>query len=282
MGMAASQCRILLLTARKSDLELRAQNITQRKMVLSMQTEEVASAYTTALGNREINFVWNMDSSDNTQQKQLLTYKALCNSTNNGTAQNARIVNASGAIVVRDASDPVLQKMLTTTVFDEATNTNKTVQFGNIDANGYIINVQNSYGLTCPDVGKRIIYAGTLIDNTDLFQNALRQGTLLMQTGTSSDLVDAEGTALQSSGVINWTNFAWEANESFSDDLYTEDDNLALARYETEMSKIQALDKALDVELSQVETQQKACQNELESVEKVLEKNVESSFKTFS
>lgn len=35
MGLAASQARLLLLTARKSDLEYRAQQITNTEMVLT-------------------------------------------------------------------------------------------------------------------------------------------------------------------------------------------------------------------------------------------------------
>ena len=42
MGLAASQARLLLLTARKSDLEYRAQQITNAEMILAMQTETVA------------------------------------------------------------------------------------------------------------------------------------------------------------------------------------------------------------------------------------------------
>ena len=41
MGLAASQARLLLLTARKSDLEYRAQQITNTEMILAMQTEQM-------------------------------------------------------------------------------------------------------------------------------------------------------------------------------------------------------------------------------------------------
>ena len=45
MGLAASQARALLLVARKSDIEYRMQCLTQRKMVLAMQTEQIARDY---------------------------------------------------------------------------------------------------------------------------------------------------------------------------------------------------------------------------------------------
>ena len=44
---------------------------------------------------------------------------------------------------------------------------------------------------------------------------------------------------------------------------------------------IQAQDKNLELRLQQLDTEQNAIQTEMDSVEKVIEKNVEGSFKTF-
>ena len=56
MGFAASQARLLLLTARKSDLEFRAQQITNSEMLLAMQTEEIAREYSNKLSNQTLKF----------------------------------------------------------------------------------------------------------------------------------------------------------------------------------------------------------------------------------
>ena len=56
MGLAASQARLLLLTARKSDLEYRAQQITNSLMILAQQTEEVAREYSVKISNQTIVF----------------------------------------------------------------------------------------------------------------------------------------------------------------------------------------------------------------------------------
>ena len=40
MGLAASQARLLLLTSRKSDLEYRAQQITNSIMILAQQNKQ--------------------------------------------------------------------------------------------------------------------------------------------------------------------------------------------------------------------------------------------------
>jgi hypothetical protein len=55
MGLAASQGRMLTLTGRKSDLEYRAQIISNRRLMLAMQTSELAENYSKALNNRVLN-----------------------------------------------------------------------------------------------------------------------------------------------------------------------------------------------------------------------------------
>ena len=45
---------------------------------------------------------------------------------------------------------------------------------------------------------------------------------------------------------------------------------------------IQAQDRTLELRLKQLDTEQNALQTEMEAVKKVISKNVESSFKTFS
>ena len=52
MGLAASQGRLLLLTARKSNLELQAQVISQERALLSMQQETIAYDYSQKTNNQ--------------------------------------------------------------------------------------------------------------------------------------------------------------------------------------------------------------------------------------
>lgn len=53
MGMSASQARLLMLTARKSDLEYQAQQITQAKLALAQKEEEIAVKHNNAISNTE-------------------------------------------------------------------------------------------------------------------------------------------------------------------------------------------------------------------------------------
>ena len=62
--------------------------------------------------------------------------------------------------------------------------------------------------------------------------------------------------------------------------LYTEDDALATARYEGQTAILQAEDKRLELELKNLETQHKAVSTEIDAVNKVIDKNIEKSFKT--
>ena len=51
MGIAANQARLMTLTARQHDLELRAQQISATKMTLSLQSQKWATEYSTALNS---------------------------------------------------------------------------------------------------------------------------------------------------------------------------------------------------------------------------------------
>ena len=95
--------------------------------------------------------------------------------------------------------------------------------------------------------------------------------------GYKNEIVKTKGN-----GTGAWTNENWAASSIIQDKLYQEDDELAEAEYETQTAIIQSQDKMLDVELKQIETQQKACENEIESVKKILDKNVEKACKYMS
>lgn len=292
MGMAASQARVLLLTSRKSDLELQAQFITQEKMLLSMNTEEIANDYTNAIGNKTLKMNWYYDDSKSEMQKVELSYNQLTSSNNNLLVPQYRIVNSNGDLIVRDEADPVLLNVLYVSM--EASDV-PTGMENYYDENSGLLQIAKivdgritktgSYGTS--DEGKRVIYAGSQLDNKDLFQNALRQGTIFMEalgyTTEKEESEDGNGqdkTKYVSTGV--WSKMAWQGNSDFSDDYYTEDDALAEAQYQAKMQRLQSKDKLLDNELKQIETQQKAVSAEIESVQKVLSDNVDKSFKVFS
>ena len=54
MGISANQARLMMLTARQHDLELRAQSISATKMVTTMQSQTEATNYSEGLNNYSI------------------------------------------------------------------------------------------------------------------------------------------------------------------------------------------------------------------------------------
>ncbi len=75
MGMAAGQARLLSITSRMSDNELRAQIINNDKMRLATKSSQVSEAYVTALNDAQMMFT-NYDA-DNNASYQQLTFNAL-------------------------------------------------------------------------------------------------------------------------------------------------------------------------------------------------------------
>ena len=51
MGVSANQARMMTLTARMHDLELRAQQISNEKVVMSLKSEAYATQYSDAMNN---------------------------------------------------------------------------------------------------------------------------------------------------------------------------------------------------------------------------------------
>ncbi len=63
MGISANQARLMTLTARQHDLELRAQQISATKMTLSLQSQKWATEYSEALNSATSGQSGNFDQS---------------------------------------------------------------------------------------------------------------------------------------------------------------------------------------------------------------------------
>jgi len=270
MGLAASQARLLLLTARKSDLEYRAQMICQRKVMLAMQTEELATNYSKALNNRMLYFTWTTDQSKGTTKQELLTYS------NFTSAQNVtryRLIDPNtgkiACLSLEEASKYVNEKKYQ-------------------DGEGNFTD-KAGYDAAVAEQQKSMVVLPAL-KNTEYLQQAIQSGALIIQRMYTEQVakLDDEGNPIKENGqtkydtLTDWQSTPLSGMEDVDSKLYQDDDAEASAEYEYQSLLVQTQDKQLDVELKQVETQQKACESEIDSVKKVLEKNIESSFKTFS
>lgn len=102
MGLAASQCRLLSITSRLSDLELRAQTISNSKIRLSMDSEQAATEYSDALNKQKLEVYSGVNSDGSSQYidataANLTTYNAI-----SSTDKQRFIKNASGQVLVTD------------------------------------------------------------------------------------------------------------------------------------------------------------------------------------
>jgi len=138
MGLAASQARLLTITARLADNELRSQTINNAKMRLATQSSQASENYINALNDATLKFA-NYDTTG-AAQTQTLNYNALTAYSSYNTQYG--LVNSSGQLLVSEEEAALYEKSnedldtylqyhgLTydTTYFDE---------IGNITSTGY-------------------------------------------------------------------------------------------------------------------------------------------------
>ena len=71
-------------------------------------------------------------------------------------------------------------------------------------------------------------------------------------------------------------------NDLFNVGTTLDPDSTEAIQIQLRINALQSLDKGLELQLRRVDTQQQAVQTELEAVKKVIDKNVELTFKTFA
>lgn len=90
---------------------------------------------------------------------------------------------------------------------------------------------------------------------------------------------DSSATYALSTETITDTNAYDDAMNQYNYDMQVYEKKIADINAKTE--KIQQQDRTLELRLRQLDTEQDALQTEMEAVKKVIEKNIESTFKTF-
>ena len=252
MGLASSQARMLLLTAQKSDLEYRAQMINQRKLNLGMRTQELAQKYSAAMSNRRLSFAYYTAGNTSTALKTDLSYSSLT-AENGENAGTYLVTDKFGNYVCRNEADAAK-------AFERLSATGQaTTDFATFKQ-------ESCTYYPAPEGGK------SLLDNNDYFQDALRNGSLFLQQLFSDNVT----------GALKYNNIAYSTAATIYDSLDTSDDDAAQAEYESQSTILANQDKQLDLELQQIQTKHKAIETEYDSVKKVIEKNIEVSFKIFS
>lgn len=123
-----------------------------------------------------------------------------------------------------------------------------------------------------PNLGKNYYDSQSGLGDINYMQDCLRNGRYMLQR-----CVQDENTV----DGWRWSDLSWDSASNITDSYYTEDDAAAKAKYDRIQSEIQAQDKKLELELDDIESQRSAVTTEIESVEKVINENIESTFNAF-
>lgn len=285
MGLASSQARLLLLTARKSDLEYRSQAISQRKMNIAMQTQQLATDYSTAMSNRRMQFVYFADGQSGETLKEDLSYAGLM-SENATSVGNFLIKTTSGKYLVTGSEERGVataadgSKVQTPSERDQAEQA-VAVKLATADGslNSYL-QKDGTYdyeSMIAAYKSQMEYVAGA--SNNSYFQSGLRNGSFYLYKADLTSVDNGDGTKKT---YVDYQNVTWSGLSSIVDSYDTSDDAAAEADYEAQSLVLSNQDKMLDLELQQIQTQHKAIETEYDSVKKVIENNIKISFKIFS
>lgn len=105
---------------------------------------------------------------------------------------------------------------------------------------------------------------------------AASQARFLALTARKSDL-ELTGQQINQSRM----QLANVTNDMFNAVTNLEPDSPAAIQMQLRINALQSLDKSLELQLRRVDTQQQAVQTEIDAVQKVIDKNIDMSFKTF-
>lgn len=105
---------------------------------------------------------------------------------------------------------------------------------------------------------------------------AASQARFLALTARKSDL-ELTGQQINQSRL----QLANVTNQLFTSVSNLEPDSPEAVQLQLRINALQTLDKSLELQLRRVDTQQQAVQTEIDAVQKVIDKNIDMSFKTF-
>lgn len=254
MGLSASQARFLQLTARKSNIEYQAQQINFQRLQWADKLSQASEQYQDKTSNRKMIYSYNSGDGITQVDVTYTNYKNYMNQQMEGltTAQDRLFLVSSSGNKIIVANEEERDAMIQRFTQDADDGSGNSVQTFGI--NDFLI-VDD-------------------LDDVDNFQNAIQNGIYYFaKLGENSE-----------TGERQFKTESWDSigGGAISEDYDYSDDAQAEAEYKVIQDKVQNIDKKLELQLNQLETERDAIQKEIESVSKVIDDNVESSFKTFS
>lgn len=263
MGLAASQARLLLLTAKNDKLELQAQQIETERLLLAQEQETIANEYSEATTNTI--YTCKVYEDGETQQ-QTLTLDSLAKSMTAGAG--------SATIIIADSNGNPLVKA--TATYDSENGTYKMTY--------QVCSDDGEWSDKTSDTSDYAILENLNINGSETtLQYGLSSGSLQLWVW-DEDVANDESTGLDANDgkTTGWVRKSTESLSSVTSRYYTEDDAAAQAVYNAAMAKVNAMDTKLENRLNQIETQKTAVEQEMESVDSIISSNIERTFEYFS
>ena len=146
---------------------------------------------------------------------------------------------------------------------------------GDVDDGGLAMDVRDSYGRHVVTELPSPMPDGETVENyvvdpyatqADYFENNLKSGNWGIFK------MDHDG---------NWVDQSIDGASFIYQGVDQGDFTVANAEYEAKIAKLERIDKKFDTQIQQLTTEQKAIETEMDSVKKVIDKNIEETFKTF-
>lgn len=262
MGLSSSQGRLLMLTARLSDIELQQIMISQRQNRLAWDQEKVAKEYSEAMNNYKLMIKVPDLESDNANariQKELTL--------DNLYSAGYIVADAQGNIYLTKNEDgkwyepeDIYGKKLLTIEGDEAIINEKSLEdTEEVDGEESTPASSKSY---------KIIDGGQMLKKSEVLEQQIMSGHLYL-VNTKDATMGLTPELLEADKDVMWV-------------LDTSDDAKAESIYNYETTQLERKENLLEMELKQLETQHEAIVKEIESVDKVISSNIDRTFKLFS
>lgn len=296
MGMSANQARLLTLTARQHDLELRAQQISATKMTLSLQSQQWASKYANALNayssqqtlaDGHFEYTEVPVTQDWLTQNGYVIYNFTTGQEYSGSNIDEALKNGwdvakfipeqAGSSASTPSAGGKLSDYPEETIlanFVKAANAGgyqPTMTLERLKSYGYTVNslIDNGNGTyTMP------AYGNLAYDVTVTFEQ-LTSGVSTTPS-TPTEPVPAHYVKITNRPSPIGT---WVPNENGNTGSVSLES--AKAEYDTAMAALSSQEKLLDMELTQIDTEHKAVKTEYDAVKSLIGDNVEKSFNIF-
>ena len=300
MGMAASQARLLALTARIHDVEYQAQAIQHAKMNLSRISDAASQEYLEILDGHQMTI--SSLSSGATVQNITATFNNLMgeNRLIGSSGQKYAIRNEEGLLVVPDNVYQAYIDFNSSTIPKTADGFASMMMLGGEDAEDdaviegmndpNIVDKNSSSYKYYYEIFQQIKYEGGCVsieeydgtENGDAANNGTFLDRKIRTAGWTIEILQNN----KKTGEIKLTGTSISSDSALSSTPVSDLDRLELAKaeakYENTMKQVNSKDKKYDMELSKLETERNALTTQYDSVKKVIEDNVERTFGIFS